>query len=365
MMRIGILGGGQLGRMMAIAGHPIGISVRVLEPADQCPSSAVAEHFRGEYDDFRILSQFYQGLDAVSYEFENVPIETANWLAERTNVYPPPVALLTGQNRITEKNFFRDLGIEVPNFAEINNREEFDKAIAEIGLPAVLKTTRFGYDGKGQAVLKTQKDCEEAWKLLGGRQLILEGFVRFDRELSIITVRDRGGHFAFYPLIENTHREGILRKSVVPAREINSDLQKQAESIASMAMNAMDYVGVLTVELFQVGEQLLVNEMAPRVHNSGHWTIEGSETSQFENHLRAVAGLPLGSTRMRGQSIMINLIGDWPDVAKILAIPHAHLHLYGKTPRPNRKVGHITLRADDPDRLQVAMSALRQLMVID
>jgi len=356
-MQIGILGGGQLARMLALAGHPLGLRFRVLEPASECPAAVVTDHVRGEYEDYQALYRFCQGLDVVTYEFENVPVESARWLAERVPVYPTPKGLEVGQERVAEKTFFQDLGIAVPPFAAVESREQLDAAVARIGLPAVLKTTRFGYDGKGQAVLRTPADVEQAWLLLGGRPLILEGYVLFDRELSILAVRGRGGEQAFYPLVENVHRAGILRKSTAPAPDLRPALQAQAERIAGRALEALGYVGVLAVELFQVGETLLVNEMAPRVHNSGHWTIEGAETSQFENHVRAVAGLPLGPTTSRGHSVMLNLIGSWPDPAAVLAVPGVHLHLYGKSPRPNRKVGHVTIRGDS-----VAVAAATERM---
>jgi 5-(carboxyamino)imidazole ribonucleotide synthase len=254
--------------------------------------------------------------------------------------------LEVGQDRIAEKVFFQELGVAVPSFAAVNSRAELDAGIERIGLPAVLKTTRYGYDGKGQAAIQTRADVEPVWATLGSRPLVLESLVPFERELSILAVRGRAGELAFYPLVENIHRNGILRVSTGPANGVSRQLQAKAEGIARRALEALGYVGVLAVELFQVVDDLLVNEMAPRVHNSGHWTIEGAETSQFENHLRAVAGLPLGSTAAVGQSVMINLIGGWPDPAAVLAIPGAHLHLYGKMPRPNRKVGHITVRAD-------------------
>ena len=361
-MRIGILGGGQLGRMLALAGHPIGIACRTLEPAAVCPASPVAEHFSGDYEDLQALFRFCQGLDAVTYEFENVPVESARWLAERLPVFPPPIALKIGQERVREKTFFKELGVPVPPFAAVETRAEFDQAIRLIGLPAVLKTSRFGYDGKGQTVIRDANDVELAWQALGGRPLILEGFVPFDRELSILGVRGRDGECVFYPLTENVHRAGILRQSTAPAMHVSDAMQNQAQDIARRAMAAMNYVGVLAVELFQIGDQLLVNEMAPRVHNSGHWTIEGAETSQFENHLRAVAGLPLGSTASRGHSVMFNLIGDWPPPAGVLAIAGAHLHLYGKTPRPGRKVGHITVRADSTWALGEAVAQVRVLV---
>ena len=361
-MQIGILGGGQLGRMLALAGHPLAMQFRVLEPAAECPAAAVAYHLRGEYEDFQALYSFCQGLDAVTYEFENVPVESARWLAERVPVFPPPAALEVGQDRVAEKTFFRDLGVPVPPFAAVDSRADLDAAVARIGLPAVLKTTRYGYDGKGQAVLRTPADVAAAWAALGGRPLVLERFVPFDRELSILAVRGRTGEQAFYPLVENVHRAGILRVSTSPVAGLPRDLQAKAERIAARALEAVRYVGVLAVELFQVGDELLVNEMAQRVHNSGHWTIEGAETSQFENHLRAVAGLPLGSTTAVGKSVMVNLVGGWPEPAAVLAIPGAHLHLYGKKPRPNRKVGHITVRADSDAELVDRVRRVRALL---
>jgi len=361
-MHIGILGGGQLGRMLALAGHPLAMHFRVLEPAAECPAAAVADHLRGDYEDFQSLYSFCQGLDAVTYEFENVPVESARWLAERVPVFPTPDALEVGQDRLAEKMFFQELAVPVPEFAAVASRTDLDAAIARIGLPAVLKTTRFGYDGKGQAVLRTTADVEAAWTTLGGRPLVLERFVPFDRELSILAVRGRAGDLAFYPLVENVHRAGILRVSTSPVPNLPAGLQAKAEGIAKRALEALDYVGMLAVELFQVGDELLVNEMAPRVHNSGHWTIEGAETSQFENHLRAVAGLPLGSTATVGRSVMINLIGGWPEPRDVLAIPGAHLHLYGKKPRPNRKVGHITVRADSDGELVERVRRVRGLL---
>jgi len=361
-MHIGILGGGQLGRMLALAGHPLGMRFRVLESAVECPAAAVADHDRGEFDSYQALFAFAQGLHVITYEFENVPVESARWLAERVPVFPPPRALEVGQDRMAEKVFFQGLGVSVPAFAAVGSRADLDLAMDQIGLPAVLKTTRFGYDGKGQAVIQTRTDVEPVWAALGGRPLVLEGFVPFERELSILAVRGRSGELAFYPLVENIHRNGILRVSTGPANGVSRGLQAKAEGIAKKALEALDYAGVLAVELFQVGDELLVNEMAPRVHNSGHWTIEGADTSQFENHLRAVAGLPLGPTTAVGQSVMINLIGGWPDPAAVLAIPGAHLHLYGKKPRPNRKVGHITVRADSEREFVDRVRRVRALL---
>jgi 5-(carboxyamino)imidazole ribonucleotide synthase len=361
-MHIGILGGGQLGRMLALAGHPLGMRFRVLEPAAECPAAAVADHDRGDFENYQALFAFCQGLDAITYEFENVPVESARWLAERVPVFPTLRALEVGQDRIAEKVFFQELDVAVPPFAAVDSRADLDAAIDRIGLPAVLKTTRYGYDGKGQAVIQSRTDVESVWATLGGRPLVLEGFIPFEREVSILAVRGRAGELAFYPLVENIHRNGILRVSTGPANGVSRELQAKAEGIATRALEALGYVGVLAVELFQVGERLLVNEMAPRVHNSGHWTIEGTQTSQFENHLRAVTGLPLGSTAAVGQSVMINLIGGWPDPAAVLAIPGAHLHLYGKRPRPNRKVGHITVRADSEAEFVEGVRRVRKLL---
>jgi 5-(carboxyamino)imidazole ribonucleotide synthase len=350
-MRVGILGGGQLGRMIALAGYPLGVRCTVLDPvADPC-AEQVCPHIRGEFDDFQALYDLAKVSDVVTFEFENVSVESARWLAERVPVFPPPRALEVSQERLAEKEFFTSLGIPTPPFAAVSSRGEFNDAIRAIGLPAVLKTRRFGYDGKGQAVLRTRDDCEAAWERLGGRPLILEEFVPFDRELSIIAVRGRDGNVATYPLIENVHRDGILHRSIAPAANTGEELSERAAEYASRVLTELDYVGVLTIEWFQDGPRLLANEMAPRVHNSGHWTIEGAITSQFDNHLRAVCGLPLGRCDAVGYSAMYNFIGAVPPAAEVLRSPDAKLHIYGKGPRPNRKVGHVTLRAGSAEEL--------------
>jgi 5-(carboxyamino)imidazole ribonucleotide synthase len=350
-MRVGILGGGQLGRMIALAGYPLGVRCTVLEPAAESSAGQVCPQIRGEFDDFAALYELAKASDVVTFEFENVPVASARWLAERVPVFPPPKALEVSQERLAEKQFFESLGIPTPPFAAIDSREEFDAAIRDIGLPAVLKTRRFGYDGKGQAVLRTPADCEAAWEKLGGRSLILEGFVQFDRELSVVAVRGRDGQIVTYPLIENVHRDGILHRSVAPAANTGEELTERAAEYASRVLTELDYVGVLTIEWFQDGPRLLANEMAPRVHNSGHWTIEGAMTSQFENHLRAVCGLPLGRCDAVGFSAMYNFIGAVPPAAEVLANPDAKLHAYGKSHRPGRKVGHVTLRAGTAEEL--------------
>jgi len=344
-MNIGILGGGQLGRMIALAAAPLGVRTAVLDPSDDPCAAQVCKHFRGEFDNYAALYELAKWADIVTYEFENVPVETARWLEERVPVFPRPEALEVCQDRLTEKNFFRKLGIPTPPFAAIDTREQFDAAIRDIGLPAVLKTRRFGYDGKGQFIIRTKADAEQAWTMLGGRPLILEGFVEFDRELSIIAVREPMGAIAYYPLVENEHRDGMLYRSLAPAANTGEELTERAAEYAVQVMTELDYVGVLAIEWFQDGPRLLANEMAPRVHNSGHWTIEGAVTSQFENHVRAICGWPLGSTAAVGHSALFNLIGEKPDWPTVLALPGSHLHWYGKYPRDRRKVGHVTLTA--------------------
>ena len=344
-MKIGILGGGQLARMMALAAYPLNIQTRVYEPAQESCAAQVTERVQGEYDDFRTLHQFIQGCDAVTYEFENVPLETAHWIADRVPVHPPPEALRVSQDRVIEKNFLKDLGIRVPVFRAVDAEEDFDAALKEIGFPCVIKTTRFGYDGKGQMVVRTQADAEKAWNLLGGRPLILEQFIPFEREISMIAVRDRR-EVRFYPPIENQHREGMLRLSQAPAVDFEPLLGEGRAAVDGI-LRKLDYVGVLTVEFFQCQNRLYVNEIAPRVHNSGHWTIEGADCSQFENHMRACAGWKLGSTMNRGYSGMVNLIGHMPDADEVAGSAAAHLHHYGKTAKTNRKLGHITICSRD------------------
>jgi 5-(carboxyamino)imidazole ribonucleotide synthase len=356
-MIVGILGGGQLGRMLALAGYPLGLRFRFLDPAPDAPAGHLGELLVGDYEDEAVLRQFATGLAAVTYEFENVPVEATRHLT--VPVFPPPAALNVAQDRLAEKTFFQRLGIPTPPFAAVDSLAELETAAAHIGLPAILKTRRFGYDGKGQQVLHSTDQLASAWQVLGRVPLILEGFVPFDRELSILGVRGRDGATVFYPLIENEHRGGILRRSIAPAPDTTERLQATAEELAHSILVALDYVGVLAVELFQAGDQLIANEMAPRVHNSGHWTIEGAETSQFENHVRAVLGLPLGVTTPRGHVGMLNLIGTFPDTLAVLQMPGTHLHMYGKEPRPGRKIGHITLRASDPRILGEQMARLR------
>lgn len=361
-MIVGVLGGGQLGRMLALAGYPLGLRFRFLDRSADATAGQVGELIVGDYEDRATLARFATGLTVATYEFENVPVGAARALAEHVAVHPPPRALEVAQDRLAEKTLFRDLGIPVPAFARVDSRADLDAGLDRLGLPAVLKTRRLGYDGKGQAVLREPHDAESAWTRLGSAPLVLEGFVPFEREVSVLAVRGRDGVTAFYPLVENRHREGILRRSLAPAPGLTPELQSRVETYAARVLDALDYVGVLAIELFQHEGRLLANEMAPRVHNSGHWTIEGAETSQFENHLRAVLGLPLGATAARGVSAMVNLIGTTPDPREVLTIPSAHLHLYGKAPALGRKLGHVTLRADDAATLQERMGRLHGLL---
>lgn len=357
-MTIGILGGGQLGYMLALAGYPLGLHFRFLDPSPEAPVGRIANRVTADFSDQQALEKFSHGLEVVTYEFENVPVAAAKFLAERVPVYPSAAALEEAQDRLREKNLFRRLQISTTEFGEIAKPGELDAAVEKIGLPAMLKTCRMGYDGKGQWLLRTAEDLEKARRELPDVPLILEKFVPFTRELSILGVRSRGGEIAFYPLIENHHRDGILRLSLAPAPNLTPTLQQEAERAARKVLEALDYVGVLCIEFFEMGGRLLANEMAPRVHNSGHWTIEGAVTSQFENHLRAILGMPLGSTAAVGVSAMINLIGETPESADVLNVPNAHLHLYGKEPRAGRKLGHVTVRADQFEKLQQRLGAL-------
>ncbi len=362
MTTIGILGAGQLGHMLALAGYPLGLRFRFLDPIPDSPADQLAEHIVADYNDAEALQRFVTGLDVVTYEFKDVPLELLHSFDGIVPVYPLPVALEKGQDRAAEKSFFKSLGIPTPDFMEIGTKMDLDVAIRKMGLPAVLKMRRMGYDGGGQFVLKTNSDVDFAWTALANTSLILERFQPFDRELSIIGVRDKDGRTEFYPLVENQHRDGILRLSLAPAPNLMLELQAKAEGYAHSVMAALGYIGVLAIELFQVGDQLIANEMAPRVHNSGHWSIEGAVTSQFENHVRAVAGLPLGSTRTPGSCAMLNLIGSVPEVASILKIDGAHLHLYAKEPRPGRKLGHVTLVERNRDSLDEKLELLKELI---
>ncbi|MGY0556382.1 5-(carboxyamino)imidazole ribonucleotide synthase [Lysobacter sp. A421] len=358
MSTVGILGGGQLARMMALAGAPLGLRFLVMDTAADACAGQFAPMVVGDYVDQEALGEFASRIDVATFDFENVPAESAKWLVDRVPVFPNPRALGTAQDRLAEKTLFRELGIPVPDFAVVDTREQLDQAIASVGLPCILKTRRLGYDGKGQFRIRTAGDADDAWVALGAQAakvgLILEGFVHFQRELSVVAVRGRDGEFRAWPLTENWHVDGVLSASLAPA-SVDEALAERAFAYARKLADALDYVGVLALELFCRDGELLANELAPRVHNSGHWTTEGAETSQFENHLRAVLGRPLGSTRMLGHACMLNWIGAMPEANPILAEPSGHWHDYGKAARDGRKVGHATLRADSTGELVTAL----------
>lgn len=358
-MKIGILGAGQLGRMLGLAGYPLDFDFVFLDPAAEACAAPLGAHLHADYTDEQALEQFCAQCELATYEFENVPAKVAEFVAARVPLYPPPLALAAGQDRLGEKKMFDALGIPVPRYVPVATREALNFAVQTVGLPCVLKTRRMGYDGKGQAVLRTAADLGTAWNAIGGQPLICEAFVPFEREVSCLAVRGRDGAMVFYPVVENVHRDGILRTSIPRA---NDPVQSAAEAHARKVAEHLNYVGVLAFEFFVANGQLYGNEIAPRVHNSGHWSIEGAEVSQFENHLRAIAGLPLGSTALRGHSLMVNFIGEAPDTAALAAIPGLHVHHYGKTPKPQRKVGHATLTAESAEILAVRRLQLEALL---
>ena len=351
MNTIGILGGGQLARMLALAGAPLGARFLVVDNlADAC-AGQVAPLLVADWRDFAALEKFAARIDVATFDFENVPADTAQWLTEHTRVSPNPRALALAQDRLAEKSMFRELGLDTPAFATVDSRDDLARATRSIGYPAVLKTRRLGYDGKGQYRLRSAADLDTAWQAVAGAPSILEAWVAFDREVSVIAVRGADGAFATYPLAQNWHAEGILSASLAPAPD-SAALAQAATRHARTIAEHLDYVGVFALELFVRNGDLLGNEMAPRVHNSGHWSIEGAVCSQFENHVRAVLGLPLGDTSALGVSVMLNFIGELPDARGVLGQPRAHWHDYGKAPRTGRKVGHATVCADDTAQMR-------------
>jgi 5-(carboxyamino)imidazole ribonucleotide synthase len=339
-MRIGIVGAGQLGRMMALSGIPLGLDFAMYDTRADVPGAAVSEIFTGAFDDRKRLARFARAVDVVTFDWENVPVASARAIAAIRPVWPPPRALEIAQDRVAEKRLFGRLGIPVAPYAAVDSAAGLERAIGALGLPGILKTRRLGYDGKGQVRVRRARDAAEAYERLAGQPLVYERLVAFSREVSLIAARDRAGTVRHYPLSENEHAEGIL--AVTRAPYPDARLQRRAERNHRRLMRALGYVGVLCVEYFVERGRLVANEMAPRVHNSGHWTIEGAVTSQFENHVRAVAGLPLGSTAPRGHAAMVNLIGAKPRARDFLAMPGLHWHDYGKSERPGRKLGHVT-----------------------
>lgn len=344
MRTAGIIGAGQLGRMLALAAKPLDVECIFLDPAPNPPAVGTGRVLTQDFNSEDALSVL-AGCDVVTFEFENVPVSGLEALSRKVPVYPPLRALELTQDRLSEKKLFASLDIPVPAWHEVSSERDLATAIEVLGLPLVLKTRRFGYDGKGQFLIRRRQDASLAWSEARGKALIAEQWIDFDREVSVIGVRSREGGIAHYPMTENVHRNGILQTSRAPAE--GEEIARPALDYLDRLLAHLDYVGVLALELFVTGKRVLANEYAPRVHNSGHWTIEGARTSQFENHLRAILGLPLGGTEALGHAGMINLIGVLPDQPQLLEAEGFHMHDYHKAPRPGRKLGHLTVVAPD------------------
>lgn len=347
-MRIGILGAGQLGRMLALAGYPLDQQF-VFYDLSGSPSAGIGEIIDDPQG--KRLEEFLSKVDRVTYEFEHLPLDVTKQVAAAKPLMPGVESLRVCQNRGEEKALFDRLGIPTAPYRVVRSPEQLAEAATTLGCPVVAKSLTEGYDGKGQAIVRDPAEAEAAWQRIGHDALLVEAFVNFERELSIIAARGQDGEIVIYPMAENVHEEGILRYSFAPAPNLDVAHNAEAEGYIRQLLNELEHVGVLTLELFQTPEGLVANEMAPRVHNSGHWSIEGAVTSQFENHMRAVAGLPLGSTEARLPSCMINIIGSAGDTAELLRLPYVHLHRYGKEERPGRKIGHVTILADSYEEL--------------
>ncbi len=343
---IGIVGGGQLGRMLAMAAAAMGYRVHIYAPDKApCAGDVAAEVTRGDYDDLKALGRFADAVDVATFEFENIDSGALAYLAEHVRLHPDPRALETAQDRLREKHFVRDLGGRTAPFAAVSSADDMAAAVDGIGVPGILKTNRFGYDGKGQARVRSADEADAAWRGMKGAPCVYEGFVDFEAEFSVLIARGEDGASVIYPVPHNEHRDGILAHSTVPAGPIIEAQVKEASKLARKVANALDYVGLLTLEFFASADGPVFNEMAPRVHNSGHWTIEGARSSQFENHIRAVCGLPLGDVALTAERVVMdNLLGtDIDSWREVLADPKAHLHVYGKgDARPGRKMGHVT-----------------------
>jgi 5-(carboxyamino)imidazole ribonucleotide synthase len=355
-MTVGIVGAGQLGRMLALAGYPLGLEFLFLDKDAGTPGAQLAPSLIGSFTDPKLLDELARRSEVVTFDWENVSVEALQRIEKGTRIAPPLAALATAQDRLSEKALFGQLRIPTNAHRAVDSLADLEAAVRAIGLPGVLKSRRLGYDGKGQAVLRHGKDLQGAWESLGGQPLIYEEFVPFDYEVSLIGVRSTSGEVATYPLNRNLHREGILRLTRAPwhAPAVEAAAKRHMRKVLAH----FDYVGVLTIEFFVRRGKLIANEMAPRVHNSGHWTIEGAVTSQFENHLRAILGLPLGDTSAIGHSAMLNLIGEMPSRAALLADKSLFLHDYGKQPRPGRKLGHVTLSETTARRRDLRAAAL-------
>ena len=356
--RVGIVGAGQLGRMLALAGYPLGLRCLFLDRSADAPGAQVAPILVGDLEDPGKLMELAERSDVVTFDWENISGAALAPLEKTTKIRPPRKALEISQDRLLEKAQFQSLKIPVAAHAAVDSKEDLIRAVRRLGARGVLKTRRMGYDGKGQYVLEQTDDIDAAWAHVGAPGLIYEQFQRFSREISIVGARSAAGEIVYYPLSANTHSGGVLRYSVAPF--INRALERTARRYLKKLMESLGYVGVLTIEFFIVKGRLIANEMAPRVHNSGHWTIDGCITSQFENHLRAICDLPLGSTRALGHTAMINFLGQMPQMARLLAIEGLGFHDYGKEPRPGRKLGHCSIiRARSRDRNQALADALQ------
>ena len=360
-MKIGVLGAGQLGRMLALSAYPLGHQMRFLALSEEDPSSLLGKTFIHNNNP-EIVSNFADSSDIVTYESENTDVTIVNEISKNTKVFPSDKSLYISQHRGREKALLDTLKIPCAPYQMVNSLDDLKSAIKNIGIPSILKTATDGYDGKGQFLIKSETQIHEAWEKMAGAHSILEGFINFKRELSLIAVRGIDGSLEYYPLVENSHHEGILRLTIAPAQNISASLQKKAEEYMSSILKEIKHVGVLTIELFE-SDDLLVNEIAPRVHNSGHWTIEGAQTSQFENHIRAITESPLGQTTITSKfSAMINIIGVHGPIQKVLKTKNAHLHLYNKEERTGRKLGHITLASNSIDELNKTIESLKEYL---
>jgi 5-(carboxyamino)imidazole ribonucleotide synthase len=360
-MKIGILGAGQLGRMLAISGYPLNHQFGFLGNSNSEPAALLGQLFVN--DDMDALIEF---ADVITYESENTDIEIVRTINQKVSVYPSEKSLFITQHRGREKALFDQLNIPCAPYQMVNSKQDLTDAVNTVGLPAILKTATEGYDGKGQFLIRNESQIGQAWASMNGVESILEGFVNFKRELSLIAVRDINNNHKYYPLVENTHHNGILRLTIAPAQTISPKVQKTAERYMQTLLDEMNYIGVLTIELFDTDNGLVVNEMAPRVHNSGHWSIEGANTSQFENHIRAISNQPLGDTTPTHTfCAMINIIGQIGNTDIVLNMPNTHLHLYDKAERSDRKLGHINISANSEQELNASIQQLQQFLPND